>query len=176
MNTIKDTIKDKIKDVSSKITDFVFKEIGLINLILIFFFAIFISLTLFIIIYDSIQLDVLKNSRCKYYKGTKSKNKEYIIAKDTNNQKMFKITYDLENKSSELTCACTKGIIVNKFKDIQLYAFDDEPTKYVDKECLCNTDLSTTQKHYYGNPQLVRYMYNKNDTDAFDEAYKDYKN
>jgi hypothetical protein len=134
------------------------------------------TLILLIIFYDNIKMSVIKNSRCKYYKGTKDKNKEYIVAKDNTNQKLFKITYDLQNKSSELTCACTKGIVVNKFKDIQLYAFDGKPTQFVDKECLCNTDLSTSQKQYYGNPNLVRYMYNKNDTDAFDEAYKDYNN
>jgi len=154
----------------------IIKNIPLINLLLIMLFSIFITLILLIIFYDNIKMSVVKNSRCKYYKGTKDKNKEYIVAKDNTNQKLFKITYDLQNKSSELTCACSKGIVVNKFKDIQLYAFDGKPTKYVDKECLCNTDLSISQKQYYGNPKLVRYMYNKKDTDAFDEAYEDYKN
>ena len=87
--TIKNTIKDKINDVISKITDFVLKEIGLINLILILFFTIFMCLIVFIIIYDIIKSNVLQNSRCKYYKGTKNKNKKYIIAKDTTDQKMF---------------------------------------------------------------------------------------
>jgi len=172
---LKDKVKDKVKDSALYIQKFFLIEIGLINCILILLFAIFMCLIIFIIVYDTIKLNVMNNSRCKYYKGSKDKKKEYIIAKDTSDQKMFKIKYDLENKSSELTCSCTKGIILNKFKEIQLYAFDGEPTKYVDKDCLCNTDLSTQKRNYYGNPQLVRYMYNKNDTDAFDEAYKDYK-
>jgi hypothetical protein len=151
----------------------IIQNTSIINLLLIIFFSIFMTLILLISFYDNIKMSVIKNSRCKYYKGTKYKNKEYIVAKDNTDQKLFKITYDLQNKSSELTCACSKGIVVNKFKEIQLYAFDGKPTKYVDKECLCNTDLSTSQKQYYGNPKLVRYMYNKNDTDAFDEAYKD---
>jgi len=144
------------------------------KLLLVALFSIFMTIIIYIIFYNIVKESILKNSRCAFKRGSLKKKMKYVVAKDINtNDKLFKVVYDLKNRSSEVKCSCMPGVTVNSFKDIQVKDLKRNRDMNIDKRCLCDTNYGNSDINWYGSPDLVRYMYNKKDDEAFDSAYQE---
>jgi len=168
MSVIIQGLQDKITDTFTRVkNDFP-------QLLLVSLFSIFMTIILCIVFYNFVKEPLLENSRCVYKRGSLKKQMKYVVAKELDtNDKLFKVVYDLKNRSSEVRCSCMPGVTANSFKDIQVKDLKRNRDMKIDKQCLCDTHYRNPNINWYGSPDLVRYMYNKKDDEAFDSAYQE---
>ena len=159
-----------------KLNDFLkfnFYEL-LLNVVFLLLVIIFIS----IIYWDNINKKVANDSRCKrqYEQYNKNTNKYIVNATDKDDNDLFKITYDIKERKTNVECNCKKGNVINNFENIKVKSLKDNKDHKVNKSCSCEEyyDLGVNSKDiiYDGDPGILRYItsgYN----DFFDDI--DYK-
>lgn len=143
-----------------------FKEVLLFGVIV--FFVILFSRLFF---YDAVQREVRKTSRCVRERFEHGRSGVYsVVAKNSLNSNLYKISYDLKNKKHSIECACRPGDIVNTFKEIPYYDFNTQSAQVLsEKLCQCENKLieGTDKPFYAGTPGIIRFMNNKTDTKFF---------
>lgn len=143
----------------------------------------FIGLVLIIsmiIYWDTVNSKVSQTSRCKRQLDLFNKNKgEYIInAFDKLKNKLYSISYDVNQNNTSLKCECKPGKYVNYFNDIPVKNMKTNNDIKENKVCSCDTyyNLGNANENiiYDGNPSIIRYMTTK-DSDFFDNLiYQSY--
>jgi hypothetical protein len=145
-----------------------FKEITL--------FLVTMSFTLLIVIlfhYSSIQKVVKQKSRCLRERSSGQTNGIFSVqAKNEFNDRLYDITYNMQNKTYDVGCACATGETINHFRDIKVYDVRNptNPIRNVpDKVCYCDKLVEPQRTYYSGYPDLLRFM-NSGD-DSFFHSY-----
>lgn len=144
----------------------------------ILYFAIVIVMIIIVRLfhYNSIESKVRKTSRCLREQTKGSRSGQYsVTASNAANENMYRVTYNMVDKSYNLDCACKEGETVNNFTNISVYDQRDpaNPNKTItSKVCQCDKLLySTGDRIYYnGYPGLIRYM-NSKDSSFFENNY-----
>lgn len=112
--------------------------------------------------YSIIHRSVRKESRCYKQKRDYVRSGIYSVeAKDMYDRSMYRIDYDLANKSFKHACSCKDGDYANSFK-IRVYDQKQKKAIWLDKNCMCDADFKTgdplTDTTFHGYPGLVRFM------------------
>jgi predicted membrane protein len=116
--------------------------------------------------YNSIQKEVKKKSRC-YSANSRQSGVYSVTASTSTGAPLYRVSYDMTNKVSNLECACKEGPVVNNFNDISVYNFTSKSSDAVNKYCSCEGDLLTSPSesvYFSGHPDLVRFMTNEDDS------------
>lgn len=149
-------------------TKYTYSEISL-NLIFLV-----IIITLFVILYwDSINQKVNKLSRCKRQMNIyNNSDSEFVIEASTKSkERLFDITYDINQYNTNVECKCESGNFVNEFNNINVRDMKKNKNVKVNKICSCdkyyNTGMQSENVIYSGEPGILRYM-KTNNTDFFD--------
>ena len=162
-------------ELNSKIDVFemFFKEWSLyeifLNILLIILFFIIAS----IIYWDTINKKIHTTSRCKKQKEFYDKNKGIynLNVKNKSGENLFNIKYDFNNKEQNIECSCNKGNFGSTFENIPLKNLKTNENIY-SEPIYCNCDkkysYDYTNSILEGNPGLIRYMQNQNNSDFFD--------
>ena len=158
-------------------TKYTYSEISL-NLIFLV-----IVITLFMILYwDSINQKVNRLSRCKRQMNIyNNKEDSFIIeASSKSKERLFDITYDINQKNTNVECKCESGNFVNEFNNISVRDLKKNKNVKVNKTCTCdkyyNTGMQSENVIYSGEPGILRYMKTDN-SDFFDNlVYATYNN
>jgi len=139
--------------------------------ILFIFLLIMISMLIY---WDSINKKISKKSRCRKQKELYNKtNGIYNInVKTKNNENLFKIKYDINNKKETIECSCDKGNKHNIFSKIPIRILRTDENKYSDDlYCNCDKEYSYDNSNkdliLEGEPELIRYMNNQDSDDFF---------
>jgi len=150
MENIKEQLKGfrSHKWIPSKGEAFVY----LIVIVLLFVWAQLVQYTI-------VNRAVRKESRCYKQKRDYLRGGVYSVeARDTLDRSMYKIDYDLVNKSYKHACSCKDGDYANTFH-IKAFNMNTKKTENLEKSCMCDADFKTTPDvTYKGYPGLVRYM------------------
>lgn len=145
---------------------------------------VFISIILvisMIFYWDSINTKVSTMSRCKRQLDVYNKhNGEYILnANNTSGQPLYSVTYNTNQKHTNVECKCNSGDNINYFNDITVRDLRKNIDTKIDKVCSCdqyyNVGMMNENVVYDGEPGLMRYQ-TTNDPDFFDNIiYATYK-
>lgn len=148
----------------------------LLNVVFLLLVVIFIS----IIYWDNINKKVANTSRCKrqFELYNKNTNKYVINATDKDDNDLFKITYDIKEKKTDVECNCKKGNVINNFENIKVKGLKNNKDYRVNKSCSCDEyyDLGVNSKEviYDGEPGILRYI-TSDYNDFFDDIeYRNY--
>jgi energy-coupling factor transporter transmembrane protein EcfT len=150
-------ILDEFNEIFKK--PFTFYEISL-NI----FFIIIVGIISYVIYWSIINGNSIKYSRCKgNLKSLGSIADNYIVyTTDTNNNKLFNISYDTKTKTPTINCACPTGNYVNTFDKIKIYDEITQTSYLSKKNCMCDNDYSKSydpaNSYYSGEPFLIKYM------------------
>ena len=130
---------------------------------------------IFLFHYNSIQTEV-RAGRCYKLQDDNALLGTYTIrAKNSRNEDLYKIDYNLDSKSFNLKCACKPGNVVNDFNDINVYDISQTPpsNRVLNTICNCAKPMLGPDKtvYYSGYPGIVRYMRSQ-DTSFFDKALR----
>jgi len=171
---------DAAISIQYRILDVFSRGFGYGELLLNFLFICLVFIISMIIYWDTVNGRVSRTSRCKRQMDIYNKNKgTYVIsATDKSRQPLYRITYDTNQKNTNVECSCTPGKYMNNFNDIPLKDMRKNKNVKVDKVCACdkyyNIGMINENVLYDGEPGLLRYM-TTNDSDFFDtlvyEAY-----
>lgn len=149
------------------------KEFSSSEIFLNLLFITLIIIISMIFYWDSINGKIQKTSRCKRQMDLANKNNGNFVvhATDSYKQPLFDITYDINQKNTNVECACKGGQFMNNFYDIPVRNIRTNTDTKVDKSCSCdkyyNIGIMNDKIMYDGEPGIVRYNINK-DTDFFD--------
>lgn len=138
------------------------------------FLLVIIILTFIIYLfhYNEVQRNV-QASRCYRLQDSMSSLGQYgVTGKNARNEDLFKVSYDLDAKLYEVSCACKPGDVANTFNDIPVYDLVDQTDRKITKNCLCDKAALSVgdNTYYYGHPGITRFMKN-GDTSFFEQAY-----
>ena len=146
------------------------------------FTAFFILLVILVFFFQSsrIQSKIMKESSC-YKESQMSMDRGiFNVTAKVKNRPAFGVTYNFDDKTSKISCACRPGDVQNEFENIPYYDLRentsyDKRTKTQDKlTCGCESNISVTANDpkvsYYGEPGIIKFMYNKNNTGFFDNV------
>jgi len=137
-------------------------------------FIILIFIISMIIYWDTINSKVAKTSRCKRQLDMSNKNNNFYIIKatDKNKSPLYDITYDTTQYNTNVECACNPGKFINNFTNIPIRNLRTNTNTVVDKTCNCDKYYDLGYKNEKlkldGDPGLLRYMINTDNTDFFD--------
>ena len=165
---------DGIKIQFFKIFDILKEKISFSELLLNTLFIILLFIITSIIYWDTINSKVAQNSRCKKQLELSSSNKNTynILATDKNNKPLFNISYDTSQNNTNVECACNVGTFMNNFTKIPVRNLKNNTNSLIDKSCTCDKyyDIGYNNEKviYQGDPGIIRYMNNNNNTDFFD--------
>lgn len=137
-------------------------------------FVIFVIIIAFLLHYQSINKTISKESRCLRERLKNNSSGVYTVrGTSDDNEALYKVSYDLKNKTSTLDCDCSAGTVQNHFTKIPVYDIKKNITRYTTKNCACdkNYDEYFGEKpnksvYFDGYPSLIRYMQNQ-DTGFF---------
>lgn len=145
--------------------------------------CLFIGLVLIIsmiIYWDTVNGRVSTTSRCKRQIDIFNKNKGFytVNATDKSRNKLFSITYDVNQNNTSLKCECKPGKYVNYFNDIPVKNMRNNKDVKENKVCSCdsyyNVGMYNENVLYDGEPGIIRYMTAK-DSNFFDNLiYQSY--
>jgi hypothetical protein len=121
-----------------------------------------------LVYYNEIQMRVTKESACYRDKQSVLRDGTYTVtAKDKSNNSLYRVEYNLAAKQYTLQPACTKGNVVNTFKDIPVYDLQKNSKGIAELTMSCDRALETDNVddvYYVGHPGLVRFMNSVKDT------------
>jgi|TARA_Y100000389_G_scaffold71771_1_gene68460 hypothetical protein len=156
--------------------DSIFKGWSIYELILNILFILLLLIISSIIYWDTINSKIKKNSRCRRNKDLFDKlNGIFTLNILTKNgDKLFNIDYDFINKKNDITCNCKKGNYGNTFKNIEYRNLKNSKNEETILDCKCDKIYNYDRENviYNGEPGLIRYHYDKNNTDFFDDIFK----
>jgi hypothetical protein len=138
-----------------------------------FIVSLFIVLTFLTVLWHVNYKEAIKSSRC-YKPNNSTNNKISLVAKDTYDNSMYRVKYDLKKRTAQIKCACKEGDIKNNFK-VNYFDMNKYTTKSRDLVCSCSEEFNFIDElntYYYGTPGLVNYMENE-DTAVFAPAYEE---
>jgi hypothetical protein len=164
-----------LSDILDEIYDIFTAPYYIGEFLLNLFFVILVIIITVIIYWDSINNMVSSKSRCKRQLNIiNNKNGEYLIsARDKNNNRLFNISYNFSEKSTNVECDCNEGDVVNTFENIRVRNLRNNTDTTVDKTCSCekyyDTGSGDSEILYDGEPGVIRYM-NTNDNEFFINA------
>jgi len=176
-------INDRFKQfylISYQILDALQKKVTISELILNTLFIGLVLIISMIIYWDTINSKVSQTSRCKRQLDIFNKNKGiYIInAFDKLKNKLFSVSYDVNQNNTSLKCECKPGKYINYFNDIPVKNMRTNNDVKENKVCSCDTYYNVGNANeniiYDGDPGILRYMTAK-DSDFFDNLiYQSY--
>lgn len=165
---------DSINNIKSFITiGFIpydlYGNIDWFKILLAFIISIMIIMVILGSIWASVTKQIKNNGRCHI--PTLGEN-PFILAKDRYGSPMYKVSYDLKNRNSKITCECNKGELKNEFeikvRDLRNFADVKE-----NKVCLCEKHfglIDNLNNYLYGDQGIIRYI-KTGDTSVFNPAY-----
>ena len=150
--------------------------------ILIFVIAVIITYWIYTIYrFNQVESKVVTESRCYANNhALKSGNIQFVTATNARNAPLYKLSYNLASKQTNLDCACGSGTTINKFNNIPVYDLStNRVSRTATLQCSCDTDLLSASPNIYytGYPGLVKFMNtasistNPNDDPNIDTSY-----
>jgi preprotein translocase subunit YajC len=155
-----------------------FSEITALEVAL--FTAFFILLVILIFFFQSsrIQSKIMKESSCYKESQLSTERGIFNTTAKIKNRPAFGVSYNFDDKTSKITCACPAGDVQNEFTNIPYYDLrENTPYKKRKKTqdtltCSCESNISAAASDpkvsYYGEPGINKFMYNNNNTGFFD--------
>ena len=109
--------------------------------------------------YNTVQNELIKNSRCYKNKHAVTAGVQYVTAKNADNKPLYTVGYNLTSKQTSIDCGCKDGTVMNKFS-IPVYDLSTNSVSVVDKQCACDSPLLSASANIYydGYPGLIRFM------------------
>tara|TARA_B110000858_G_scaffold161992_1_gene186834 strand:- start:2461 stop:3012 length:552 start_codon:yes stop_codon:yes gene_type:complete len=168
-------LNNKINIINNKFYEaFLTKNWNIYEISLNILFIFLLILISILIYWDSINKKISEKSRCRKQKELYNKTKGVysINVKTKNNENLFKIDYDINNKKEKINCSCNKGNANNTFSKIPIRILKSNENKYSeDLYCKCDKeyhyDNSNKDLVLEGEPELIRYMNNQDSDDFF---------
>lgn len=142
------------------------------KIILAFVVSILIIIVMVITMWTSITSQVKNIEKC--YMPSDDEN-VFVLVKNRYGEPMYKVSYDMKNRNSYVTCECAGGSNINNFTNIKVRDLKNLQDAYETKTCQCDKSFGIVDQlneYYYGDQGIIRYM-KTGDISAFNIAYKD---
>lgn len=142
-------------------------QIKVFLLYLITFFL--VSLIVVMFQYSRVQREVNRRSRCIRKRMLNSIDDEYSVQLTTlaENLPMYTVTYSPRKREMKYSCGCTKGDVANNWENVPLYNWSTNTTTSQAINCSCDRNYTATPTYYSGDPLLINYMKDPNNTTFF---------
>ena len=119
-----------------------------------------------------------KESRCYKETNMSKAHGVYSVTAEVKGRPAFDVTYNMDDNTTSITCACPEGSIENSFTNIPYYdlnpvtAYDNRIQVRDKLTCQCESGISTDAKNpkvfYKGEPGIKIFMHNQEKRDFFD--------
>lgn len=153
-------------NIIDEFADIFYKPFSNTEILLNLTFLLLIGIVLYIFYWDLINRKVKLISKCKNNINKNNTTGGYYIinAKDSANNNLYTLKYDMVTNKPSVDCSCTPGNYINNFQNIKIYDPDKKETIAVNTNCPCDKtyDLLASEHYYNGEPFLLKYMYDNN--------------
>lgn len=171
------SIIENLKNTENNILELLTKNWNIYEIALNILFVSLLFVIGNLIYWDSINKKIKETSRCRRQKELYNKTAGIfsVNIKNKNNENMFKVEYDFNNKKQKIDCNCSEGKVGNTFDKIPIRNIQNNKNEYSKPvNCMCDKeykyDNSNKDLILEGEPELIRYMNDQEKTDFFDNV------